>query len=1265
MRKIVYALLALVTFSACQVEELVAPEVEATPDTEYAVYSVGMEADLETRTSLSPTRKILWSEGDSLNIFFGANNDKKQAMWLVEGQGTPDGYFNGPYILSPNVENLHQTVVVYPYNKNNTCVKNEDETFTVSTVVPAVQNYAPASFANGAYPMIGVSKNAGEMFLQTKNVLSAINFEMKGTKTISKIVLSSKDFALAGPATIAASYGNNPVVTIDEATGIKSVELVCDGGVTLNKDEFTKFYLTFAPCTGSLTIAIYDTEGGYTVRELPSREYVRNGFVRFGHEYTGENNVADDIVKAFKNGGSYTLPVDVTVKVQLPLTEKTLHLDLNGNTLNLGGSQSATQGHIKTTRGHLYISNGTITGKQNYMFVTSGLNAENPNLLLELTDVNVICNGGTAVFGFPGETNVKLNNVNVKSTVQIFRTFKDGSKGRIVIDGGRFESSESVFKGQSGAFTIPVIFSGDCRFSDDSYNGVRWNEVEDATCPYVPESFVVYIGEKGFYALTDAIAAAKDGDTIVLKNGTYEGLFYVDGKSVTIKAENAGQATINGKLAIAASGKTVNVEGIVFENSYAGSVATGHQYLDKTGKYCIGLYCASVNVDNCTFNLATDGGINFYAINAPDRCTVTNCTFNANGFRPIISKANLTVDNCTFNDQNKYALQVWGNQNTGDESVVFTNNEIVNAGKTSGVSNGLLSYVSISGSYAISNVAFTIQDNTPGYHFIYDNKANVKITEISFNGKTIVPEQCVSIAGVSDTKEVLNYEDVCVAFANGQGFVTLADALENTTGDVEITVKAGEYTLPSQLNPTSENRTVTVKGAGVEATNIEGTKVANANNPGNYAHGANLKFENLTFTTANNGYNGGFGHAASVEFKNCKIVGQYYAHSGADHKFENCTIDPLNGYLYTYASDCDFINCDFTASQGKALQVYEDASTGSNVVNITDCRFVAAKQAATWDGKPVTGIDVNSNGTTKFVVNINNCTSTGFPTGLNSGSNLWNVKNINGDITVYVDGKLMVGTAVQLQNVLDKAEGDIEVFVSQDITGNVKVTQKENVNVVIDGQNNKFTGVMTTFGNGRQSGAETLTVKNVNFVAANGASSCILSPDRSVYNKYSYAHNVTVEDCTFTDPDGGVNCAAVRQNDGGDKNWTITGCTVDNTMHSILQVNNVEGKLEVNDCVVASKNGANLNSCTNVEMNGCQFDVKGYAVRFGVNSGGNLGTPKTYTIENSTLKSACEDGDAVVIFRASAVDATLNLVNTTLDGITEISGATSATTINR
>ncbi len=271
------------------------------------------------------------------------------------------------------------------------------------------------------------------------------------------------------------------------------------------------------------------------------------------------------------------------------------------------------------------------------------------------------------------------------------------------------------------------------------------------------------------------------------------------------------------------------------------------------------------------------------------------------------------------------------------------------------------------------------------------------------------------------------------------------------------------------------------------------------------------------------------------------------------------------------------------------------------------------------------------------------------------------------DYIVEEDGtvKYTVTSAQELQDALDAANGPTYIKFANDIIGNVKITQKAGVDIVIDGDNKVFKGVMTTFGNGRQSGSETLTIKKINFEAENGAESCIYSPDRKENNAYSYSHNVTVENCTFIDSDGNVNCAAIRHGDGGDKNWTIIGCTVSTGMHSLAQVNNVAGKLIIDGCTINTKNGANLNSCTNVEMTGCNFNVTGYAVRFGVNDGGNLGTAKNYTITNSTLKSECNDGDAVIMFRASAVDATLTLTNTTLIGTTDISGNTDQTTINR
>ncbi len=270
---------------------------------------------------------------------------------------------------------------------------------------------------------------------------------------------------------------------------------------------------------------------------------------------------------------------------------------------------------------------------------------------------------------------------------------------------------------------------------------------------------------------------------------------------------------------------------------------------------------------------------------------------------------------------------------------------------------------------------------------------------------------------------------------------------------------------------------------------------------------------------------------------------------------------------------------------------------------------------------------------------------------------------------VIVDGVeiafVSVGTVAAFQRELDDAQGDTIISLTADITGNVTAKQKANVDVVINGNGKTFTGVMTVFGDGRQSGEESLAIKNVNFVAAGGADACILSPDREVNNKYSYSHNVTVENCTFTDPDGAVNCAAIRQNDGGDKDWTVVDCSVDNTMHSLLQVNNVSGKLTVEGCTVNSKNGLNLNCCTNVEIIDCDVDVLGYTVRFGVATGGNPAEAKSFVIKESTLKSAGDDGDAVIIFRASAANAVLTLVDTTLIGTPEFSGVTASTVINR
>lgn len=226
-----------------------------------------------------------------------------------------------------------------------------------------------------------------------------------------------------------------------------------------------------------------------------------------------------------------------------------------------------------------------------------------------------------------------------------------------------------------------------------------------------------------------------------------------------------------------------------------------------------------------------------------------------------------------------------------------------------------------------------------------------------------------------------------------------------------------------------------------------------------------------------------------------------------------------------------------------------------------------------------------------------------------------------------------------------------------DITGDATIAEKNNVKITIIGNNHNYNGAITIDGKSSRNETAGLTISNVNFNATSiSADACI---NLGGNNGIRYTDNVTVKDCTFSVADK----VAIKSYTGGDHNLSVIGCTVNSGMHSMLQITNVETGLEITDCKVYSKNGINLNSTPSFDMSGCTFETTGYAIRVGV--AGNVNTEtKTFTVSNSTLTSACDDGDAVIMFRANATYSTLTLTNTTVTGTTKVSGNTEKTTIN-
>lgn len=245
----------------------------------------------------------------------------------------------------------------------------------------------------------------------------------------------------------------------------------------------------------------------------------------------------------------------------------------------------------------------------------------------------------------------------------------------------------------------------------------------------------------------------------------------------------------------------------------------------------------------------------------------------------------------------------------------------------------------------------------------------------------------------------------------------------------------------------------------------------------------------------------------------------------------------------------------------------------------------------------------------------------------------------------------IVSSVAELQAAIDAAvNGDI-IVLGADIEGDVTVTQKEGVKFTINGNGNTIDGSIIVDGKSHRYETAGITIENVNFAADALFADAYINLGKGD-NKTRYTNNVTVSNCTFA-YSGNEDKVAIKSYTGGDLNLTVDGCTAEKSMHSLVQVKNVEKGLTITNCKAYSKNGINLNSTPYLNMSGCEFDTAGYCVRFGVNGATNNGN---FTIADSTLKSKNDDGDAVIILRGTMTGATLNIKGTTLSGTSRIDG---------
>ena len=221
----------------------------------------------------------------------------------------------------------------------------------------------------------------------------------------------------------------------------------------------------------------------------------------------------------------------------------------------------------------------------------------------------------------------------------------------------------------------------------------------------------------------------------------------------------------------------------------------------------------------------------------------------------------------------------------------------------------------------------------------------------------------------------------------------------------------------------------------------------------------------------------------------------------------------------------------------------------------------------------------------------------------------------DGTAAVVIDGTYYYyatahNSETGLSNALNNAKSGNNIFqLIRDVKETVVVNQAEGVNIIIDGAGYKFDGTFDIYGNARHTGAETLTFENINFKHDDGTIDFISCNTTDPIKRY--AHNVTVENCTFTGNDNG-DVVGMRFRQCYDIN--VINSTFTN-MHSLMWATGGDGITIDGVTVTNSKNGVSFGTAENVAVKNSNITVDAYGIRADGSGAYNL------TVEDNTINA--------------------------------------------
>ena len=221
--------------------------------------------------------------------------------------------------------------------------------------------------------------------------------------------------------------------------------------------------------------------------------------------------------------------------------------------------------------------------------------------------------------------------------------------------------------------------------------------------------------------------------------------------------------------------------------------------------------------------------------------------------------------------------------------------------------------------------------------------------------------------------------------------------------------------------------------------------------------------------------------------------------------------------------------------------------------------------------------------------------------------------NVNVEVNISDDfaGEIVknvnfVYDAEQLQDALNNTvEGDNTIVFGDDVVGDITASQVQGKNVIIDGNNKKFDGTILVVGNNGSTQTDTLVIKNINFTSEEDTIDFIQQNSQNAPGRY--AHNITIENCTFN---GKANAVGMRFRQC--YNITVKNCVVESG-HSLAQFISCTG-ITVDGVNVKADRGIALGTSKDCVVKNSTIEAGSYGLRAEPTS--------TLLVEKSTIKAA-------------------------------------------